>query len=296
MTDEKTYLGRPGHLVEIPHPRGGVDNTRVRLRSKFVTGGGGARVGQIVGGKRQYTLTWESLWYEDFALLLEACDQGHNGVGPFAFLDPGRINWLTVNQSAATSETNDSDNFTAAGSGVSLSSSSTVFERGPRALQVNFTFAASGTVDLDSATDEWPGVPVVDRAIVFWADFKGGGTDAVMTVTAQLRWWDADAVLLSTTSGTPIVTSSSAWTQALVTASPPANAVYVSCRFTVTGTSAGSILYGDYFQLQEGSAPTDWRPGTGVLPMAIMSLSERWPWTAPDYRANPVMVLQEVGA
>ena len=105
------YFGRPGSLFEIPHPRGGARLTRDRPTSTFRTAAGSARVGKTSEGVRQYTLAWEQLWYETFAQL-EAFDQGHEGPGPFALIDPGRINMLTVNQSSATSLLNDTAGLT----------------------------------------------------------------------------------------------------------------------------------------------------------------------------------------
>lgn len=296
MADETIWFGRPGHLVPLHQPRGGVRAGRARPVAEFELGSGGRRVGTLVGGKRRYSLNWQSLSYEDFAAL-EAFTQGHEGPGPFALLDPGRRNLLTVNQSSATSETNATDNFTPAGSGVTLTSTTTVVRRGPRALAMNFAVAGSGMLLCDSPSDEWPGIPVVNRPLVFAVQARGGGTDPVVTLTPQLRWYDTAGALLSTSSGTPAATSSGAWTQLQVTASPPADAAYVNAAVSASGASvsAGSVVYLDELQLEEGTTASEWRPGTGVLPVSVLSLAESWPWGWPDYRDGPTLVLQEVG-
>ena len=289
------YFGRPGSLFEIPHPRGGVQGTRVRPVSVFQTAAGKARVGKTAQGVRQYSLSWESLWYETYATL-ESFDHGHEGIGPFALIDPGRINMLTVNQSAATSSLNSTDNFTVSGSGSILSSSFAAYDRGPRSLAWNFTFASSGALTLDSPSIDWSGVPTVAAVpLTFSLYHKGAGTDAIMSIIPKLEWRDVNGAVLSTSSGSTGTSNSSAFQVASVTATPPANSAHVLCKADVTGQSAGSILYLDRFQLEAASSVSTWRPGTGVLPVSVLSLAEEWPWEASTYRSGPVMMLQEVG-
>lgn len=296
MATDSMYFGRPGYLAEIPHPRGGAQTTRVRGTAVFATAGGGARTGRTVEGRRPIILRWERLFYETFAQL-EAFDHGHEGPGPFALIDPSRINYLTVNQSSATSMYRATDNFTIAGSGCTISSTDLTYDRGPRSLQWNFTFAASGDLTLDSPSTVWPGIPVVAGVqLTFSVYHKGGGTDAVMTVVPALEWFDEFGAVLSTTSGAGGTSGSAAFAVTSVSGTPPASAAYVRCHVTVaTGMSAGSVLYLDRFQLERGAAVTTWRPGTGVKPVSVVSLVEEWPWQAADYRDGPVLTLQEVG-
>jgi len=112
--DTNVYFGAPGSLLTLPWPRGGIGGTRGRNVSQFLLGSGGQQVWKTLSGKRTYQLGYQSLDYATFAQL-EAFDQGHNGPGPFAILDPGRRNLLTANQSAATSLTNDTTGFTIGG-------------------------------------------------------------------------------------------------------------------------------------------------------------------------------------
>lgn len=298
MTADVTiYFGTPGGLASLPQPRGGVRAPRLRPTYSFATGGGGTRVSKVVGGRRQYALNWESLDLDTFSTLLEY-DQGHRGSGPFALLDPGQRNMLTVNQSAATSETNDADNFTVSGSGYTLTSESATYRRGPRSLKVTAAFGAqAGTVTLDAPSTTWYGVPVVaSRALVFSYYARGGGADAVVTLTPQLTWYSAAGATLSTTSGTPTATTSADWAQMYATATPPASAAYVQPSvITSAGTvSAGAVIYLDQLQLEEGSTPGTWRPGTGVMPVQVLSVVDQWPFFHPELRDGPVMVLQEV--
>lgn len=509
------YFGAPGALITIPQPRGGIQSTRNRPASTFTTASGGARAGKSISGKRKFTLNWQQLWYETFAQI-QAYDQGHNGDGPFVIHDPASTNWLTVNQSGATSLTNDTDGFTLAASGYNaydnftrsaasgwatstsgqvwtvnegivadaqvngalglhahraianlstnldlgatdqdvtvffqipqmptgpsaaaifdfrfkwlstsrhyagrvtvdaagamvhlmrrvgpsgnisqnsvnatptldithwygmrvqcigtaiksafwdattsgytaptawgveftdsdlvasagtqislltvpsnvtnvmsaaspflwrfddlisrytgvfctITSSSALVERGPRALLWTFNQLALEVpqITIDSPTPTWPGIPVIaGQAIYFNCRVRGGGTDPIVTLTPKLEWRDATGVV-STTSGTPVVTASGAWANLAVTATPPASALYVLVKIDATsGIGVNSLIYLDKFQLERGSAATSWRPGTGVFPVQVMSLNEQWPWQAGDYRESPVMVLQEVG-
>lgn len=104
------YLGRPGALITIPHPRGGIKTTPDRPSAVFRTGSGNARVGRALRAARQYILSYDRLYYSSFADL-EQFQLGHAGPGPFIFIDQSRTNRLTVNQSGTTSLTNDSDGF-----------------------------------------------------------------------------------------------------------------------------------------------------------------------------------------
>jgi hypothetical protein len=297
VTDAGIYFGAPGNLTALPHPRGGVTATRVRPTFTYITGGGGARVSKVVGGRRQYTLGWDSLDLDTFSTLLEY-DQGHRGPGPFCLFDPGQRNMLTVNQSSATSETNDTDNFTVGGSGYTLSSDSATYRRGPRSLKITAAYAAvSGTVTLDAPSSSWYGVPVLtSRAAVLSMYAKGGGADAIVELTPRLTWYTTAGAVVSATSGAPATTSSGAWAQLYVTDTPPAAAAYaLPSVVTTAGTvSAGAAVYLDQLQMEEGSTPGTWRPGTAVMPVQVMSLVDQWPWAHPDYRSGPAMVLQEV--
>lgn len=296
MTDMSIYLGRPGDLAVIPHPRNGVQRPRTRPTAVFGTGQGTARVSTVVDGARQYVLSWAQLQYATYSLL-EAFHQGHEGPGPFALLDPSQQNWLLPNQASATSVVNDTDNFSVSGSGYTLSSDATVYRRGPRSLKVAIAYASqTGTVTLDPPTTSWYGVPVVDRDIVFsyWA--KGAGSDPTVILIPTLTWYDTAGSSLSTSTGTPTVTTSADWTQMSVTDSPPASAAYVGCSIVTSAgsISAASVLYLDQLQLEQGTAPGTWYPGTGVRPVQVVSLTDSWPFRSHDLRDQVTLTLQEV--
>jgi hypothetical protein len=299
-TNTNIYLGRPGALEIIYAPKGNIERTRVRLVDVFGLGGGGYRVSKQLGGARRYQIDYTRLTYETFKTL-EAYDQGHNGVGPFVFLDPSQRNILTPNQSSATSERNDTNNFTVSGSGATIASSSTVYRRGPRSLAMTFQFAGTtGGVACDTPALDWIGFPLVTgRNMCFSAWVLGGGTDGVMTVRATIRVYDITGTLLTTyVDLTTVVTNTSTWQQVSVQAySPTAGQVWAIPRLEViSGVNAGDIIYMDQLNFHEGTTnDTTWSPGTGILPVSVVSLADAWPITAPTYREKPTLILQEVG-
>jgi hypothetical protein len=299
MTDDQIYFGRPGALQVLPEPKGGREITRLRRRSSFDLGSGGVRTATIVGGKRAYTLNWNALDYASFAYL-ESIDQGHQGPGPFVYLDPSRRNMLTANQSGATSETNDASNFTVAGTGGSLGSEAVIVKRGPRSLKWTMAIGApaTATVSLDSPTVDFPGIPVAIRSYAFQVQARAGGTDSSVTLQAKLSWLDASGAPLSSALGNATACASGAWTPVLVAAVAPAGAAYCNATVVASGATvtAGAIVYLDELQLVEGTAPdASWTPGTGVPAVDVVSLSEKPPWGFTQYRSGPVLVLQEVG-
>lgn len=255
--ETRIFFGRLGRLAAIRSPRGSVSANRQRRISTFELGAGGTAVDQMVGGARTFQIQYEQLTREDWATL-EAFAQGLEGPGPFAILDPGQRNRLPANMSGATSVTNDTDNFSVAGTGSSIASSSTYQDAGPRSLawtMVNASAAASGT---DALTPDWPstsfpyGVPaVVGQSVCFSCWVRGGGADPTVSLTPQLIYRSITGAILSTTSGTPVVTSSSAFAQMFVTAVAPASTVYADWKIT---RPVGQAVISDDFE--SGSVAT----------------------------------------
>ena len=297
--DTRLYFGRLGLLAAIRSPKGTVAATRQRRISTFDLGVGGQAVDQMVGGSRTYVISYEQLTRADWNTL-EAFAQGLEGPGPFAFLDPGQRNMLPANVSGATSVTNDTDNFSIAGSGCTIASSATYADAGPRSLA--WTFANGSPGASAALTPDWPssvftwGVPaVVGRSLCFSCYVRGGGTDAIVTYTPQLIYRDVTGAILSTTSGSSVASASGAFAQMFVTAVAPASTVYADWKVAYTsGVSAGSIGYFRRFMLNEGTTPdTVWSPGTGVWPVRFAELPSAWPFLSPELRERPSVALIE---
>jgi hypothetical protein len=242
--ETRLFFGRPGRLAALRSPRGSVAANRQRRISTFELGIGGSAVDQMTGGSRMIVISYEQLTREDWATL-EAFAQGHEGPGPFALLDPGQRNRLPANMAGATSVTNDTDNFTIAGSGCTIASSSTYSDAGPRTLAWTFSNASPGASA--ALTPDWPssvfpyGVPaVVGQSVTFSAYVRGGGTDVVVTYTPQVIYKDVSGTVLSTTSGTPVASASGAFAQMFATAVAPASTAYVSWKIAYTSGAASS--------------------------------------------------------
>lgn len=242
--DTTIRFGRIGALTTLRSPRGGIEAPRSRRIAIFELGAGGVSVDQMVGGARTYQINYEQLTREDWAVL-EAFAQGHEGPGPFALLDPGQRNRLPANMSGATSVTNGTDNFSIAGSGCTIASSSLYSDAGPRSLA--WTFANSSPGSTAALTPDWPstvfpyGVPAVaGQSMTFSCYVRGGGTDPVVTYTPQVIYKDITGTVLSTTSGTPVASASGAFAQMYATAVGPANTAYVDWRVGYTSGAASS--------------------------------------------------------
>lgn len=187
------------------------------------------------------------------------------------------------------------DNLTAAPQ-AALTSDSTYSDAGPRTLALTFTTATTATI-----IPVWPssvfryGVPVVSgRALCMSAYVRGGGGDPIATYTMRLLWRGATGALLSATSGTPVASASGAWASVYATGTPPAGAVYADFDLQYTsGASAGTVAYFRRFQLEEGSTPGTWYPGTGVFPVRFGELPDAWPFLSPELRSRPSVVLLE---
>lgn len=297
VPDLNMYFGRPGQLRELFDPVGGALATRNLGTVTFQTGAGGARVQRALDGTRQYSLNYAVLgranfdWFESFR-------QGHFGVGPFMFIDPGRRNALNYNQSSATSATNDTRQFTVSGAGGTLSSVASLATPFPRVLAWNFatTTPASAQLVLDKPSSVWPGIPVYPRPYTFWMMVLGGGS----TVDFQLRfeWMALDGSVLSTVNSSTVTSSLTVWQMVMVRAlTPPSNACWarLSVNPTVATIATGDILYMSSLMLNEGDGPdSQWAPGTGIFPVTILSMPEQYGFGQPDMLVSPTLVLQEV--
>lgn len=300
MPDQRIYFGRPGAVQEIWCPFTGVGSPRQRATTTFLTASGGARVQRTRGGNRTYTLDYGGLGDRAFRYL-EAFDAGHQGPGPFVLLDPARRNLLSVNQSSGTSDSNTADGFAfSGGSGQAFSSSPLNGQGLPRSMLWTSTATAPSVAQMRLAnpSPEWPGWPVIGRPYSFGFWVTGGGSDAAVDFTPSFDWLDAAGALISTTTGPTFTTSTTPQLVKIENANPPSTAVWCQPYMPATGAtiSSGTLLYFAKGQLNEGSTlDKDWSPGTGLLPVQLVSLGDVWAFLDPTFHKSPGLVLQEVG-
>jgi hypothetical protein len=296
------YFGKPGALIALPWPLGGLQRPTTRNASEFVTGSGVRRLSRQLRAAKLYELHWDNLRYDTYAKV-EQYWLGHMGTGPWALVDPSSINLLTVNQSGATSDRNEAVGFSNLGNPANGTFSSNAVAAhihrsgAPRSLRWLFavTTTAFPVMEVRPAYTGWHGVPVVPgKAYTFSCWIKPDVViDTSVLLSVRIDWRDANGTVLSeATSGDSTVTT---WTRMVATGTAPAGAYYavpkiVCWDFTIT---VGGSLYVDEFQLEMAGAVSDWRPGNGVYPVSILGLNDAVPF-ASTWRSGPQMVLREV--
>lgn len=284
------WLGPAGNLQLLPTPLVGADAPLVRKGATYDLPSGGTVV-DTFGYRRQYRLTWRMLTTTTGVLdVLEGLYSGRWGRGVLLMLDPLRTNLLPADVALSTSPTNITTGFAASvGTLASFTGPSTV---GSRCLKWTAgTLAAAASV---AAPDpiETLGVPVVSGlsyAASVSARLDTGSPAA--TARAELRWYDADGVLLSTTQGSTSSLSTSAWTALSASGTPPSDAVLVGMALQTPTTGVAPVFLADQWQLQLGSTATAWQVGTGCPRVVIDQLTDAYPQRA---RHDMTMTLLEV--
>jgi hypothetical protein len=296
------YFGRPGALTTLPYPRGGIRAPYDRLTFDFTTGSGKHRVSKLVEGSRAWELVWNALGADSYGKI-EAYDRGLNGRGPWALIDPSRINLLTGNQASATSLMNTATGYsnldnTANGVFSSNAVATHIHRAGAsRSLRWQFpvTTTAFPVMELSHPYLGWKGIPaVVGKSYTFSCWIKPDGViDSSVFLSVRIDWRDANGTVIGeTSSGDSTIT---AWTRMIATGTAPAGTYYavpkiVGWDFSIT---VGSSIYVDEMQLEMSNVVTDWVPGTGVMPVETLGLTEDIPFAA-SWRINPVLTVREV--
>jgi hypothetical protein len=278
------YIGRPGSLVALRSPRKGLLAQVTRASRARDTLGGGRTVDYAPRVLRTWQLNWSALTHEDQSTLMSFF-AGHNGPGPWVLLDGAERNLLTVNQSSATSAFNDTSGFSASGAGVTLASTATTFDRGPRSLAWNIPTGVTSTLTVGAPNASWPGIPVVaGQAYRFQARVKGGGADGTVDLTPLIRWLDVAGADLSVVNGTLVTTSTGAFSDLVVASTvAPAGAAYALPRVQTTGASvtASATVWIDKPMLSMPTARdpgTVWTAGLGVARVSIPNLDHQLQW------------------
>jgi hypothetical protein len=262
------WLGNPGGVVQLPYPARGLTPTLSIPATVRRTIGGGQVVSRAGAGRRTYQLAWEFLTPEQFSVLEEFYTRAR-GPGPFALLDPGRRNRLSLNQSSATSTEGNAAGFTVDPS-EAVTPNPDVYLRGPQSLRWTLPATVSaGVLDFDAPRGLF-GVPApAGQPWTFSGVLSLGTPGLSVSVTPVLSWRRIDGSEAAVTSGTPVAAAPGAWTAYSVQlAAPPAGAV--SLRPQLRVAPGVLVTAGAGVDVTETQAVPTPRPGsiqvTGGLP------------------------------
>lgn len=133
------------------------------------------------------------------------------------------------------------------GTNATLAQTSAVAFSGTKACQVTATAAGDAT-----ASDTFL-VAVTPSTSYTASAYVRSAATSVNAVVTLLFYDSAGTTLLSAVSGTPVATSTSAWTRGYVTAVAPSNAALVSVRVTFKSAAASSVHYFDAALFEKGN-------------------------------------------
>jgi hypothetical protein len=276
------YLGRPGRWLVLPDPAPGVGASLVRPFGEHTTLDGGRVIDFAGAGRRVFTLRWQRLTDDEYAVL-EQVHGGAHGPGPFVLLPTGlRWNYLSAWQAASGGIGTYPAGFylSDATEWWALASTPHPVLRGPRAIAWQLTpgtLAGRMRLHSPSGGTGWPVVPGLawTFTIAAQADPQAG---IPVRVTVLLRWFDTDGAEVTTTQVEATVTPG-AWSPLLVSGTPPSAAVTVHPEVIVADASvtAETALYLDTPALEIGPA-RGWLPGRGVPVVSMVELSDTYAW------------------
>lgn len=116
---------------------------------------------------------------------------------------------------------------------------------GTAAVQITATAGADAKISTPSGTS---GIPVtIGTYYALSAWFKSAVT--ARSCLAQIRWYDSGGSLLSTSSGSTVTDSTSAWTESVLAVAAPASAAFAQIVLAITSPSAAEIHYADLIVL-----------------------------------------------
>jgi hypothetical protein len=286
------WIGPPGALVELPRPEPDADASRERVGAVHQLAAGGAVV-DVTGRRRGYRFKSTWLDQDQFAVWEQLAELP----GPYRIVDlTGRRNHLTANQSTGTDALRSTAGMTARLQG-SLSSSGVFARSGVRSARWDSATAVTGGVgpwfayNAQATVDSsWTAVlPLTAYSMSAWAR-----TTAALSVRAQFDWHDKDGLYISTSTGSGVALSTSAWTQVKVeNQTSPATAAYgIASLWTTTTTGAAVVVYVDDVSMNQGATALGWTIGTGTPIVAVDQLVTSYP-LANYY--NVELTLVEVG-
>lgn len=276
------YLGLPGDLVTVRMPDENYDRTPNENATTHDLMAGVA-VDRSFYEQRTWSLSYKMLPYST-ALLIEQIRTRQRGVGPFVWIDPQTVNFLTQNQSSGTDAWLTTSGFSVTGTGEALSSSTAVTAvRGQRSLQWNLpitvTGSGGGVMSLTTpyGASGWATPP--SQGWTWTGQIQGGGNDAIIGVTPRLLFLNSAGAVVGSATGATVTTAAGTWTAWLCTGTAPLTAAYVVPQMVVSpGTvSSSTSLYFDEMQLDMRIDPRGaraWQPGQGQPRVSVLAGGE----------------------
>ena len=296
------YFGAPGKLQTLPWPKNGVDKPYERQTYDFQTGSGLHQVSSLTVGSRQFSINWDTLHIDTFALLGQY-RTGANGPGPWVLIDPSAPNLLPANVASSTAQQSTVADFNIPSGGQGSISSNRAATQyihrtaGWASIQWKFSTTPDAVAVLTPQAQfrNWFGQPVVPNlsyAFSSWVTVDGT-VETNATLSVRLGWLDATGAQISESAGTS--TAVTGWTKLSVIATAPSNAVYVEPRWRLDGTTmaVGGSVYIDEPLLEQDSVVNAWAAGTGIRPVEIVGLGETVPFDT-RWRTGAVMTLREL--
>ena len=175
-------------------------------------------------------------------------------------VQPGNL--LTENQASGTDTLAATTGFDTGGSGAVLATTTAQARQGSRSLQVTASGGGNGTFFTGLAGAAAGAVPVTAGA-TYTAAVSLRSAAATASYGVNIAWLDSGGGHISSSASTPGTTSTSAWTDATVTAVAPASAAYAAVGVSMTA-AASSVHYADCFSLHRGAGGTWQLPGVPI--------------------------------
>ncbi len=113
---------------------------------------------------------------------------------------------------------------------------------------------------MSARTDPITGI-LVEEGLTYSGMAKMRSATVARDFRLFLRWYDGNSALISTTTGATFTGSTSAWTQATVSATSPATATYVVLVLECLSVLGGEVHYWDKLGIFQGANPI-WVPHT----------------------------------
>lgn len=227
------------------------------------------RQGSVSPASRQYVLDTFSAGSMELTLnnLTRAFDPSHTGSPFYPYVDVMKRcrvradyssdNLLSYNQSTIETDL----------TGLKANYNALLVRTTEQALDGDYSLGVTrgGFVDdmVATTTDGKEGTPVtVGTSYTAVASYWAKTT--ARSVKMGIAWFDSTGAALSTDYGTIVSDSTTAWTQATVTATAPANSVTAAVRFHIIAPGASEVHYVDEAMLRVTTAlghNTTWQPG-----------------------------------